>query len=71
MIIENPCYHCYTGAVGDIYCTCCKYHKETWSCDLESRLIEVLDTSYNEKFRCFCVADMGAKEEAENDEDNN
>lgn len=38
MIIEinNPCYHCYTGAVG--YCReiGCKYVHYAWSEDLES-----------------------------------
>ena len=34
--IDNPCYHCYTGAVG--YCreTGCKYEHYSWSEDLET-----------------------------------
>lgn len=34
--IDNPCYHCYTGAVG--YCReiGCKYEHYSWSEDLET-----------------------------------
>ena len=34
--IDNPCYHCYTGAVG--YCReiGCKYEHYPWSEDLET-----------------------------------
>ena len=34
--IDNPCYHCYTGAVG--YCReiGCKYEQYPWSEDLEA-----------------------------------
>lgn len=34
--IDNPCYHCYTGAIG--YCReiGCKYEHYPWSEDLET-----------------------------------
>lgn len=50
--IDNPCYHCYQGAVGYCYDYYCKYAYEDWSQDLDALEIEVPDD----------------KEEAENDE---
>jgi hypothetical protein len=32
--INNPCYHCYTGAIGECYSTGCKYAGHLWSGDL-------------------------------------
>ncbi len=33
--IDNPCYHCYTGAIGECYGIGCKYVHYPWSGDLE------------------------------------
>lgn len=33
--IDNPCYHCYTGAIGECYGIGCKYVSYPWSGDLE------------------------------------
>ena len=32
--IDNPCYHCYTGAIGECYLTGCKYRVYPWSGDI-------------------------------------
>ena len=37
--IENPCYHCYQGAIGE--CIRCKYGGEHWSGDLGAETVEV------------------------------
>ena len=42
--IDNPCYHCYVGAIGECSMTGCKYLLNSWSQDLESETIEILDT---------------------------
>lgn len=39
--IENPCFHCYQGAIGE--CIRCKYGGEYWSGDLGAETIEVDD----------------------------
>ncbi len=39
--IENPCYHCYQGAIGE--CIRCKYSGEYCSGDLGAETIEVDD----------------------------
>lgn len=39
--IENPCYHCYQGAIGE--CIRCKYGGEYWSGDLGAETVEVDD----------------------------
>lgn len=36
MEIDNPCYHCYTGAIGECYGIGCKYVSYPWSGDLEA-----------------------------------
>lgn len=33
--IDNPCYHCYPGAIGECYGIGCKYVHYPWSGDLE------------------------------------
>lgn len=38
-IIDNPCYHCYTGAIGECALASCKYMWKSWSKDLESEYI--------------------------------
>lgn len=38
-VIENPCYHCYRGAIGE--CFGCKYSGEPWHGDLDSEIIQV------------------------------
>ena len=30
--INNPCYHCYTGVIGECYC--CQFVNYPWSGDL-------------------------------------
>lgn len=37
---ENPCYHCYTGAIGECAMTHCKHQHEPWSKDVESRYLD-------------------------------
>ena len=37
--IENPCFHCYQGAIGE--CIRCEYGGEYWSGDLGAETIEV------------------------------
>ena len=37
--IQNPCYHCYQGAIGE--CIRCKYSGEYWSGDLGAETVEV------------------------------
>lgn len=39
--IENPCFHCYQGAIGE--CIRCEYGGEYWSGDLGAETIEVDD----------------------------
>lgn len=39
--IDNPCYHCYTGATGQCYMTKCKYQFEKWGKNVESMTVEV------------------------------
>jgi hypothetical protein len=34
--IDNPCYHCYTGAIGECRTIGCKYINYPWSEDLEA-----------------------------------
>lgn len=34
--IDNPCYHCYTGSIGECYTIGCKYVSYPWSGDLEA-----------------------------------
>lgn len=34
--IDNPCYHCYTGAIGECFGIGCKYVSYPWSGDLEA-----------------------------------
>ena len=41
--IQNPCYHCYAGAVGDCGCT---FRFESWAQDLEAETVEVGGTHY-------------------------
>ena len=41
--IDNPCYHCYAGAIGECAMTGCKYLLNSWSRDLESETIEILN----------------------------
>lgn len=42
-IIDNPCYHCYTGAIGECALAKCKYQHEQWSKDVDSEEIEIED----------------------------
>lgn len=42
VIIENPCYHCYMGAIGE--CLRCKHFGRSWAGDLEHEKIEVDST---------------------------
>jgi len=37
----NPCYHCYTGAIGECALAHCKYRLKSWSGDVESEEIWV------------------------------
>ena len=39
--IDNPCYHCYQGAIDE--CLRCKYINEPWHGDFESETIEIED----------------------------
>lgn len=39
--LENPCFHCYMGAIGD--CIRCKYGRKWWSGDLSAETIEIED----------------------------
>ena len=43
MIIENQCYHCYRGAIGE--CVVCKYDMCDYSGNLESKALYVDDVS--------------------------
>lgn len=43
MIIDNPCYQCYMGAIGE--CIRCNYYGNDWSGDIDSKTIDV-DSSY-------------------------
>jgi hypothetical protein len=43
MITENPCYHCYRGAIGE--CVGCKYDICDYSGNLESKVLYVDDVS--------------------------
>lgn len=47
MMIENPCYHCYAGAVGGYCLTCDESKKISNYGDVESFYIEVEDTEDN------------------------
>ena len=40
-VIENPCYHCYTGAAGECFMACCKYDNYSWSKDIDCGYIEL------------------------------
>ena len=42
-IVDNPCYHCYTGAIGECTLAKCKYNCMSWSKDLDSTEIEISD----------------------------
>lgn len=42
--IDNPCYHCYTGAIGECAMIECEHLLNSWSQDLESETIEILNT---------------------------
>ena len=42
-IVENPCYHCYRGAVGE--CVGCKHDSEIVDKDFESSVI-VFENSF-------------------------
>ncbi len=37
---ENPCFRCYTGAIGECAMTHCKHQHETWSRDVESPFLQ-------------------------------
>lgn len=39
MIIDNPCYQCYMGAIGE--CIRCNHYGKSYSGDLESKEIDV------------------------------
>ena len=39
--IENPCFHCYQGAIGE--CIRCEHGGKWWSGDLGAETIEVDD----------------------------
>lgn len=41
MEVDNPCYHCYTGAIGECYSVGCKYVSYPWSGDLEAMYVDV------------------------------
>lgn len=43
--IENPCYHCYMGAIGE--CIRCKYIEKEWHGDLDAIKIEISDNYEN------------------------
>lgn len=43
--IENPCYHCYMGAIGE--CIRCKYSEKEWHGDLDAIKIEISDNDEN------------------------
>ena len=43
--IENPCYHCYMGAIGE--CIRCKYSEKEWHGDLDAFKIEISDNNEN------------------------
>lgn len=49
--IENPCFHCYQGAIGE--CIRCEHGGKWWSGDLGAETIEVDDD-----FCPNCGADM-------------
>lgn len=40
-VIENPCYHCYIGLIGECLMTCCKYKNYNWSKDVECECMEL------------------------------
>ena len=42
VVIENPCFHCYMGAIGE--CLRCKHFGKSWIGDLEHEKIEVDET---------------------------
>lgn len=54
MKIDNPCYHCYRGAIGE--CIGCKQNMQEYSGDLESETIEI-----DEMKLCCCISDEEAK----------
>jgi len=39
--INNPCYHCYIGAIGECSMVGCRYLPMSWSQDLESKTVEI------------------------------
>lgn len=39
VVIENPCYHCYSGYIGN--CSYCGFRLEPWTCDLGNEYIEI------------------------------
>ena len=41
--VENPCFHCYAGAIGECSMTPCKHQLKPWSKDVETMEIEVDD----------------------------
>jgi len=40
--IENPCYHCYTGAIGECSLAGCRHQLKSWSQDVEHETIEII-----------------------------
>ena len=43
--IDNPCYHCYAGAIGECQMIGCKYNLKSWSHGLENKTIEITELS--------------------------
>lgn len=48
-LIDNPCYHCYTGAIGECLMTSCKYQQERWSKDINTFELEIDITEDNKE----------------------
>ena len=61
---DNPCFRCYTGAIGMCSSTKCKYQNEPWAKDTESLTIKQNDIALNtdgldEGIRCaMCTNPM-------------
>lgn len=49
-VYENPCYHCYAGAIGECECTNCKHKNESYSCDVDNPVVVMFKDFKNEKY---------------------
>ena len=45
--LENPCYHCYAGAIGECSLTGCKHQLKSWSQNVDHKTIEILKVEIN------------------------